>query len=491
VTYLGLWLALVPAALAAALPDPCVPARWDGGPAEVARRAGDKALSTPAIRDAISGWYDPSTLALLDDTPINCLLLTLSAGADPQVEKRQFELVKAYARQAHDRGIAVLGLVYPGADPKLAISAAVDAHLDAIVVEGRLPSDSALPVIPIAPAQLLRESQSPVVAVEGVSPGVGKAADTAVASATAGLWIDSNIWLARSFRATPPVWISHRPRAGSSGIYSRSIADAAAAGARWIVTLDDDLRARLLHRETGALAEWRALMSDLGWFEHRAEWRDFLPYATVGIVLDTAAGAAADSDEFLNLVARRRIPYRVIYRRDLTTASLAGLHAVLAFGFDPPSEAERKLLSAFAAHGGLMLTGPSWGGAPKEQSYTVLAEGEGEIAVYRDRSPDPEAVARDLNDLVPAEQLGVSVFNAPSVLSNVSASADGKRILIRLVNYATTPAQSVQLWVPGQFRSARLEAPGQPSTELPLKRSGGRTEITVPRLATFGAVLLQ
>jgi hypothetical protein len=191
----------------------------------------------------------------------------------------------------------------------------------------------------------------------------------------------------------------------------------------------------------------------------------------------------------LNLVARRQIPYRVIDRRDLSADSLAGLHAVLAF--DPPTESERKVLSAFAAHGGLVLTGPSWGGAPKQQSYTVLAEREGEIAVYKDRSPDPEAVARDLNDLVPTEQFGVSVFNAPSAISYVSATADGKRLLIRLVNYATAPAESVQIWAAGKFQSARLEAPGQPVVELPLKRSGSRTETTIPKLATFGAVLLE
>lgn len=503
-TRFALWLALAPVALSAGLPASWVPARWDGGPVELARRTGDKALSDPAVRDAISRWYDPTTLGLLDGTPINCLLLTLSGGVDPQVEKRQSQLVKEYARRAHERGIAALGLVYPGADPDLLASAVEDSQLDGVVPEGDLAfahrleqrlraRNSDAPVIPIAPARLLRETAWPVTAVEGVPPGVGKAGDTAIASATAGIWIDSNMWLARSFHAGPdrPVWVSHRPRAGSPGIYSRSLADAAAAGARWIVTLDDDLRARLLHRETGAVAEWRAMMSDLAWFEGRAEWRDFAPFGNVGIVLDTGAGAAVDSEEFLNLVARRQIPYRVIYRRDLGDTALAGLQAVLAFGFAPPTETERKLLTAFAAHGGLVLTGPSWGGAPKEQSYTVLAEGEGEVAVYKDRSPDPEAVARDLNDLVPTPQLGVSIFNAPSVLSNVSASADGKRILIRLANYATAPAESVLVWVTGQFRSARLEAPERPPLELPVRRSGGRTEFTIPTLGIFGAVLLQ
>ncbi len=504
---LALWLALAPAAFAAGLPASWVPARWDGGPVEVARRAGDKALSDAAVRNAISGWYDPATLDLLDGTPVNCLLLTLSAGADPQIEKSQTELVKAYARRARDRGMTALGIVYAGADPDRAVSAVSEAGLDGVVLEGEFKGGldfardleqrlrargSAAPVIPIAPARLVRDAAWPVIAVEGVSPNVGTGDDTTVASATAGLWIDSNMWLARSFHGGPdrPVWISYRARADSPGFYSRSVADAAAAGARWILALDDELRARLVNREAAAIAEWRAIMSDFAWFERRGGWREFAAFGSVGIILDTAADAE-DCEEYLNLVARRQIPYRVIYRRELKASDLAGLRAALAFGFDPPSEAERKLLREFASRGGLVLTGSSWGGAPKEQSYTVLAEGEGEIAVYKERLPDPESVARDLNDLVPTQELGVSVFNSPSTLSYVSAAADGRRLLIRLLNYATAPAKAVSIWVTGRYPSALLEVPGQPPVELPVKRSGARTEILIPTLERFGAVLVQ
>jgi hypothetical protein len=135
------------------------------------------------------------------------------------------------------------------------------------------------------------------------------------------------------------------------------------------------------------------------------------------------------------------------------------------------------------------LSGPSWGGAPKEQSYTMVAEGEGEIAVYKDASPDPQSVARDLNDLVTTPELGVSVFRAPSVLPYVSVAGGGARMLIQLVNYATEPAKSIVIWVTGSFGSARLYAPGSAPLDLPVRPSGGRTEITIPALAAYGAVL--
>ena len=473
----------------------------------MARRAGDTALANSNVREAISRWYDPTTLSLLDGTPVNCLLVTLTAGAAPEIEKQQLQLVTEYARRAHERGLAVLGLVYPGADAIASAAAARAAQLEGLVLEGQFPgglafterlekalaaANSAAVIIPVVASPLARKMARQVLAVEGVSPGVGKADDSATAGATGGVWIDSNLWLTRSFRPDPerrPVWISHRPRVGAPGIYALSIADAAAAGARWILALDDDLRAKLLRRESEALAVWRGISECLAFFESRAEWRGFAPFGNVGIILDADGPNPANSEEYLNLVARRRIPYRVVYRSQLSAASLSGLRAALTFDLAPPTESERKTLRAFAAAGGLVLIGPSWGGTPKDQSYTIVAEGEGEVAVYKDDSPDPQSVARDLNDLVTTPELGVSVFNAPSVLPYVSVADGGARMLIQLVNYATEGAKSITIWVTGSFGSARLYAPGGAPLDLPPRRNGGRTEITIPTLAAYGAVL--
>ena len=304
----------------------------------------------------------------------------------------------------------------------MAAAAARHAQLDGLVLEGEFSEGIAFAeaaakalagrstgvVIPVLPTALARKTVRHVLAVNGVSPGVAKAEDGAPASATGGVWVDSNLWLARSFAPDPerrPVWVSHRPRDGSPGIYARSIADAAAAGARWIVTLDDDLRAQLFRRESAAMDEWKAIANCLALFESHAEWRGFAPFGKVGILLDVAGANLANSEEYLNLVARRQIPYRVIWRSQLAADTLVGLRAALAFDLAPATEAERKTLRAFAAAGGLVLSGPSWGGAPKEQSYTMVAEGEGEIAVYKDDSPDPQSVSRDLNDLMTTPEL--------------------------------------------------------------------------------------
>jgi hypothetical protein len=493
----------------AATPDSWVPARWDGGPLEVFRRANDSALSDPAVREAISGWYSPGTLSLLEGSPVNCLLLTFSAGSARELEKRQQQLVAEYAQQAHKRGLTVLGLVYPAANPSAVASAAIEAQLDGLVLEGEFPDGlgfaeqlqttlrrekSDAVVIPVLSSSLLRKAAWRVLALEGVAPGVGKPADAATASATGGVWIDSNMWLVRSFRGSssrPPVWITQRPRTDAPGVYLKSIADAAAAGGRWVVALGDELRSKLYRREAGALGVWRSIGSMLAFFEDHAEWRGFAPFGTVGIVLDPTGENPAHAEECLNLVARRQIPYRVIERPRLSPPLLEGLRAVLAFDLAPPTERERKDLLAFAEAGGLVLSGPSWGSPPKDHSYTILAAGQGEVAVYKDAAPDPASVARDLNDLVPTPELGVSVFNAPSVLSYVSTSDGGKRMLIQLVNYAGQPAESLTVWVTQKFSTARLYVPEGRPVELAVKQSGRRTEVVLPGIAVYGALLLE
>jgi len=506
---LALWL--VPAAWCAGPPSAWVPARWDGGPLEVAHRAKDKALADPVVREAISRWYEPATLDLLSGTPVNCLLVTLSAGADPEIEGRQHQLVKEYARAARERGFAVLGLVYPGADPAAVAAAAQDARLDGLVLEGEFPGGtafaeqlertlgagkSAAVVIPVAPSGALhRRTAGPVLAVKGNPPGAAKTEnDTVTAGASGGQWIDSNLWLVRSYRLGPdwrPVWVSQRPSGDSAQVYLRSIADAAAAGGRWIVALDDSLRARLLRKDDGALAVWRNVASVLKFYEDHADWRSFAPFGNLAIIPYSTGPNPEIAEEYLNLTARRHIPYKLIDRAQLGSTPLGGFRAVIALTLAPPTDAERKALFDYAAAGGTVLAGPSWGGAPKDQSYTVVQAGKGGVAVYREEAPDPQTLARDLFDLLFTEEFGVSVFDAPSVLSYVSTGDAGKRMLIQLVNYADQPADRITLWIYENFKTARLYTPEGAPVDLTPRRSGGRIEIVVPNLRVCGALLLE
>jgi hypothetical protein len=497
----------LPAVTWSATPDTWIPARWPGGPLEVERRAAAKTLpSDAALRENIANWYDPATLDLLEGSPINCLLVTWSAGNNSDFERRQREVLKVYIDHARQRRIAILGLVYPGGDPsKIAVSAA-EARLDGLVLEGRFPegftrqvTTALLSANPLAVvirigenAASVRTADAPVPAVEGVSPNARNLADMGIRAAPSSEpWIQSNMWLVRSFRRSAswrPVWISYEPDHGTAADYERSVADAAVAGGRWIVALDDGLRSKLRRNDASAVDTWRRLGACLRFAEQNAEWRSFGPYARLGFILDTASRDQDLQDEYLKLVARRQAPYRVIVRSKLESGSLEGLRAVLATALDPPTGPERKLLGAFAEGGGVVVVGPSWGDAPKDRTFAEVPAGKGRIVVYRD--PDPETVARDMKELS-VDEAGMMAFNVPSVLTYASAGIDGKRVLVQLLNYSDYPATAITIRLAGTFKTARLLQPNAAPSTLSISAAEGKTDVAIPKLSLWGGVLLE
>ena len=486
-------------------PEAWVPLRWTGGPLELAWRARAKTLpADAAVRDALARWYEPATLSLLEDSPANCLLITWSAPAEAAVEAGQQQLVKVYAEAAHKRGLAVLGLVYAAGDASKIAADAARAALDGLVLEGEFAPEfpaalgkaaGPMLVVEIAKdAAPWRWKPAPIVAVAGVAPSGRNLSEIGIrGSPSSEPWIESNIWLVRSFGvASPsrPVWISSRLENASAVDYARAVADAAAAGGRWIVSLDDALRAKLRARDPTALEAWLRLSSYLKFAESHAAPRALAAYGNVGIVLDPASTKQDLADEYLSLVARRQVPYRLVARSGLNAAAMGKFRALVATELDPPSAAERKLLEDFAGNGGLLITGPSWGGAPKTEPFAEIPAGKGRVVVYKD--PDPEAVARDLKELLSDDDLGVVPFNVPSVITFASGGAPGQPLLVQLLNYFDHPVEAITLRVAGRFRSARLETPeGSAAVNLPLRSAEGRTEVTIPKLLLWGAVSLE
>ena len=471
---------------------------------ELAWRTRTKTLPADAsVREALARWYDPATLNLLDDSAANCLLVTWSAPVDGAIEADQQQLVKVYTQAAHKRGLAVLGLIYaPGDASKIAGNAA-KASLDGLVLDGDFPPEfsdalqraaGSMLFIEIAKdASAFRWTPAPIVAVAGVSPGGRNLSEMGIRGAPSSQpWIESNIWLVRSFDVpspSRPVWISSQIESPSTIDYTRAVADAAAAGGCWIVSLDDALRARLRAREPSALETWHRLSSYLKFTESHRMWRALSPFGNVGFVLDPASTQQDRADEYLKLATRRQVPYQLVERSHLNAAAVANFRAIVATELDPPSETERKLLQDFAENGGLVIAPPSWGSTPRTAPFAELPTGKGSVIVYRD--PDPDAVAHDLKEILSDDDLGVVPFNVPSVITFASGGSAGEPLLVQLVNYFDHPVEAITLRVAGKFRSARIESPDGAAVDLPLHYDEGRTELTIPRLLLWGAVSMQ
>ena len=489
---------------APAPPEAWVPVRWTGGPLELAWRSRTKTLPVDAaVRDALTRWYEPATLDLLEGTPVNCLLVSWSAPGGPAVEVEQQRLVKIYTEAAHKRGLAVLGLIYGVGDASKIAADGAWAALDGLVLEGEFTAEFSAALRKAAGSMLVIEvakeaapwrwTPAPVVAVAGVAPSAHNLSEVGIRGAPSSEpWIESNIWLVRSFRLALPtraVWISSQFENGKEIEYTRAVADASAAGGRWIVSLDDGLRTKLRNREASALAAWRRLSSCLKFAEDNAAWRRLEVYGNVGIVLDSASGKQGLVDEYLKLATRRQVLYRLIEQSKLNSDAIATFRTIVATELDPPSAGERKLLQDFAENGGLVIAGPSWGAAPKTEPFAEVATGKGRVVVYKD--PDPESVAHDLKELLSDDDLGVVPFNVPSIITSASGGGTGEVLVVQLVNYFDHPVEAITLRVAGKFRSARLETPEGAVVQLPLRDDEGRTEVTIPKLELWGAVSME
>lgn len=450
------------------------------------RKAGLALLSTVLLAHASdpatwvpARWQTIRALDLLEPTPINCLLVDWSTAADQQ-------LPAAYACAARERRIAVVGLLHPGVDPSRAVAAAVEAGLDGLALEGDFANgpqiaqqvnrllrarNSSIPVIPLGARDWLRSDPDwPVLgANDAVMPRLRVLSDSGAATATptSEPWIESNTWLVRSLSAWGggrPVWLGYRlPDHPSADDYARAIADAAVAGGHWVLAPDDALLAGLSRGQPEALAAWRRIGAALKFYEQHAAWRAFSPVAALGIIQDRAGPHTDVMDENLNLINRRRIPYRVIERRALTPAALEGLPALLATALTAPTEQERRLLAAFVKKGGLLVDGSS----------------------------DPETLSKDLPDLLGKENLPVRLFHVDPVLAQVTAGPAGTPLLVQLVNYATEPAEQITVRVAGAYRRARLFRPDAPPADLPIHQAGQKIEVPVDKIAVSAALLLE
>jgi hypothetical protein len=485
-------------------PEQWIPIRWTGGPLEVEWRAHTKTLPADnSVRDALARWYEPSTISLLEDSPVNCLLVTWSAPAVASVEAEQQRLVKAYTEAAHKRGLAVLGLVYAAGDASKIAADAAKASLDGLVLDGdftrefpaalRKAAGSLLVIEITKDAAAWRWESVPIVAVAGVTPSGRNLSEMGIrGSPSSQPWIESNIWLVWSL-AIPSssrlVWISSQLEKPLAVDYERAIADSSTAGGRWIISLDDALRAELRTHNVSALETWSRLATYLNFANTHTAWHALAPYGKVGIVLDPASSPPDRVDEYLKLATRRQVPYQLISRSELNGTGWTKCRAIVATELDPPSSVERKLLQDFAENGGIVFAGPSWGSAPKAEPFVELQAGKGSVTVYKD--PDPDALARDLKEMLSDDDLGVVPFNVPSVISFVSGGTPGQALLVQLVNYFDHPVEAITLRVAGKFHSARLETPEGVATDLPLRNDEGRAEVTIPKLLLWGAVSLQ
>jgi hypothetical protein len=402
-------------------------------------------------------WRDAGALDLLKGTPLDCVLLPSTDGYQSVIER---------ARQL-DIAICDSGHAPPGVE----------------IVKGEWPG--------------IR-----------MTPGEGDAAS----GPTGAPWIDSNGWLVRLTRARKPgaaVWVAADPPKSSEIVpLSRhlvAVADGAAHGGRWVVTLDKDLAGGLAARKPVSMDGWKKLMGAIAFFEAHSEWSAWPVDAVLSVVSSFSGDNEFFSHELLNLMARTNISYGIVGTAGFRPEALAGLRAALYPDTQPPPAEVRQALVDFVERGGLLIAGPPWGTVPGAAAGSPSAEephpryawrrlGKGRIAMAHKQPDDPYEMAQDAQILLSHRYDLVRIFNGFLLGAYCTASLDGKRRLTHIVNYGAgaDDEDPATARIAGRFRSAKLwsfESAQPRRLEMVVQKDG--IEVPLPGLAVYGGVELE
>ena len=398
------------------------------------------------------GWKDPSSLALLKGTAVNCLLVDRNDDLGPVAERARQEGLTVADAVALPAGIAVVQGEWAGI--KLTRAGATDA---------------------------------------------------VAAGPTGNPWIDSNGWKIRLAAALQPgkgIWVAATPQEDRllPSSYVMAVADAAAHGGRWIIEIDDRLAAGIAARNAEALATWNQLTGAAGFFAARNRWSDFLPEALLGVISDFSGSNELLSQEILNLSARTNLQYRVLLKSKVSSTSLRGLRAVLYADAQPPAPDLRKQILAFVQSGGLLITGPTWGPLPgtpasndQYPGYSWRTLGQGKVAAALTEFDDPYALVTDAVLLISHRHDLLRFWNGGAVGSYFTMDAGRKLAVAHLLFYSTSRSGSAPtVRVAGQYRTARmwtLDQPGPQSIEMELQPDA--VELHLPAVSPYAAVELE
>ena len=478
-----------------------IPMRWPAGPLDIARGEKTKGF-TADTAEVLRKWQDPASLAVVQGSPVNCLVVSWAADAAQQ------QALKPLIEKGKQAGLDFVGLIQDEANKLAAVAAAQAAGLSAVAMEGDAPASAGLPVIPWNKgAQVRSTASSPILGIsDGVFPGLPQAASQA-GGPTNLPWVDSNgapLLIARALAPDKTVWIGFDPPAQAklaAEAYVLAVADPASHGARWAISLDDQLRTDLTAKKQPAADTWKKLIDTVAFFEQRKQLRTYQANGALAILSSFAGPNYETGEEAVNLLPRLRQPFRVIARSRAATASFAGLQAIYYVDKEAPDAELRKKLMAFATGGGILFVPSKWpnpeGPAAAAEPYLLFnmrTVGKGRLAVCKEDQPDPYDTVADIQNIMSHRNDLLRLYNAPSANFLYATSAQGRQGVIHLLNYSRRAGSDGPLfYVKEPHKSARLASPelASPAELQWAPQAAGGAELTLPRLAVYGAIDLE
>lgn len=502
-----------------------VPLRWLSGPLEIAKRQKTAGFTAQA-RQVLEYWHTPPALDIVQNSPVNCLVVSWAAGLPEDAAQQQS--IAPLVAAARQRSLDVVGWVEGKVDSNATIGSARAAGLTAVAIQG-FTGKSDFQVIPWGDrTNAPWKTTAPVLPIDGnVWPGIaGGRRDATEAAPTSNLpWLDTNSWFLQFGRAKTqtPLWILFDPPGGSEVVPARSyqtaVCDVEVAGGRWVISLDDAFRAGLAGKEAAAKEAWSGLVSAVSFFQKHPEWRPYKSLGAIGVVSDFEGDNYDFGGEILNALSRRDNLCRAYCDTGKALPSLAGVKIVLRGDAQAPSAAVKASLLAYVQQGGLLVTGPKWGlsgvaAGGSSPSFNVRALGKGRIAIAKEDLGDAWDFVTKAQAFMRQADRTAKLFNASASGGfRYSGSADGKRALLQILSYAnyggrgrgmgmgagagaqtTVPLNTLATaWTRDKYRAARiwtLEGSGPAVVEV-AKCDDGGTEYHLPAMSAYLALDLE
>lgn len=399
-----------------------------------------------------SAWKDPSALSLLIGTAVDCLLVEKGDELEP---------VRSRARQ---EGFKVT-------EPNSPLSGIT-------VIDGEWP---------------------------GVKLSRGGDPDQVSAGPTGAPWIDSNGWKIRLAAATHPdsaVWVNASPRENTrttASSYLIAVADAAAHGGRWVISLNTQLAAGIVARKPESLEVWKKTAAAAGFFAARKAWAGYAPQAVVGVVSDFSGENEFFNHELLNLLPRAGQHYRILPKDRVSDSSFDDLRALIWADAGPPPLALRRRILAFVEAGGMLITVPKWGEVPatpakvgEHPRFSLRALGKGRVAVANADPDDPYVFANDSAVLVSHRHDLVRFWNGGAAGSYYTMAPGRKQALVHLLFYTYRGPDSATVRVAGQYRTAKMSTVEQPAVrDVEMESQKGAVEVHLPPVSQYVALELE
>lgn len=417
--------------------------------------------------------HDPATLALIKDTPVNCLLL----------EPHDWDA--SFLAAAGSAGVAILAVIRPDTSAKL--TAAGSLPFDGIVLEGDFetpPVYGGLLRIELpSRARIRLDDPGPIVGTsQALWPGLEiEHSGKAIAGPTSAPWINTNGGFLRFLRARTgkTVWLGARPPPRTIfpiERYLQAIGDAAIPGARWIVTLDSDFEARLYRREPSALRDWKRVTGHLRFYDR---WRQSSNYGKFGVVIDRNTGGLL-SGFLLDMLAAQRTSATVVPPGRIGRRALREITALLDLERAQLTAGERQALDEFIANGGVVLKPPDTVQFPAPDAASLTPS--------RRDLDRLQGLWEMVYNATLRKNFGVRAFNTVGVLTGIATPDGGRSVLVHLLNFTDYEGEAITVHVLGNWKRAKLYLPDSMPRELKVYPVKEGTAVEIERFATAAAI---